>query len=93
MERRILPGGFRRDLVQWLEGGAAYLAVRIWPYRREVRGATLEPLHKAAPKAVRKDPALHELLALIDALRDGRVREKQLAEKELSVRLRRLLRG
>ena len=66
----------------------------VWPDPDgEVRGATLEPLHKAAPKAARKDPALHELLALIDALRDGRVREKQLAEKELSVRLRRLLRG
>ena len=37
--------------------------------------------------------SLHELLALIDALRDGRVRERQLAEKELSARLRRLLRG
>jgi hypothetical protein len=58
-----------------------------------VRGATLEPLYKAAPKAVRKDPALHELLALVDALRDGRVRERQLAEKELSARLRKLLRG
>jgi hypothetical protein len=58
-----------------------------------VRGATLEPLYKGAPKAVRKDPVLHELLALVDALRDGRVRERQLAEKELSARLRRLLRG
>jgi hypothetical protein len=36
---------------------------------------------------------LHELLALLDALRDGRVRERQLAEKELSARLRSLLRG
>jgi len=36
---------------------------------------------------------LHELLALLDALRDGRARERQLAEKELSARLRRLLRG
>ncbi|MCC7240296.1 MAG: hypothetical protein IT180_00090 [Acidobacteria bacterium] len=58
-----------------------------------IRGATLEPLHKVASKAARRDPALYELLALIDALRDGRVRERQLAEKELSVRLRRLLRG
>jgi len=66
----------------------------VWPDPDgEVRGATLEPLHKAAPRAARKDPALHELLALIDALRDGRVRERQLAEKELSARLRRLLRG
>lgn len=66
----------------------------VWPDPDgEVRGATLEPLHKAAPKAARKDPALYELLALVDALRDGRVRERQLAEKELSARLRRLLRG
>ena len=36
VERRVLPGGFRRGFVQWLEGGAAYLAVRIWPYRPEV---------------------------------------------------------
>jgi hypothetical protein len=66
----------------------------VWPDPDgEVRGATLEPLHKAAPKAARKDPMLHELLALIDALRDGRVRERQLAEKELTARLRSLLRG
>ena len=66
----------------------------VWPDPDgEVRGATLEPLHKAAPKAARKDPALHEVLALIDALRDGRVRERRLAEKELSARLRRVLRG
>jgi hypothetical protein len=58
-----------------------------------VRGATLEPLYKAAPRAVRNDPALHELLALVDALRDGRVRERQLAEKELSARLRSFLHG
>lgn len=66
----------------------------VWPDAEGVvRGVTLEPLHKAAPKAARKDPALYELLALIDALRDGRVRERQLAEKELSARLRRFLRG
>ena len=42
----------------------------VWPdIDGEVRGVTLEPLHKAAPKASRKDPVLHELLALIDALR------------------------
>ena len=66
----------------------------VWPDAEgKVRGVTFEPLHKAAPKAARKDPALYELLALIDAVRDGRVRERQLAEKELSARLRRLLRG
>ncbi|MCC6163666.1 MAG: hypothetical protein IT182_09990 [Acidobacteria bacterium] len=66
----------------------------VWPDAvGDVRGVTLEPLHKSAPKAARRDPVLHELLALIDALRDGRVRERQLAEKELSARLRRQLYG
>jgi hypothetical protein len=66
----------------------------VWPDAEgKVRGITLEPLHRAAVKAARQDPAVHELLALIDALRDGRARERQLAEKELSARLRRLLRG
>jgi hypothetical protein len=66
----------------------------VWPdLEGKVRGITLEPLHRAAVKAARQDPAVHELLALIDALRDGRARERQLAEKELSARLRRYLRG
>ena len=66
----------------------------VWPDAEGgVRGVTLEPLHRAAPKAARKDPTLYEILALIDALRDGRVRERQIAERELSARLRRLLRG
>ncbi len=66
----------------------------VWPDSEgDVRGVTFEPLHKAAPKGSRRDPVLYELLALIDALRDGRARERQLAEKELSARLRRLLRG
>ena len=56
-------------------------------------GTTLEPLHKIAPAAAAKDPALYEILALIDALRDGRSRERQIAERELAARLRRLLRG
>ncbi len=66
----------------------------VWPDAEgTVRGLTLEPLHRAAPAAARRDPVLYELLALLDALRDGRARERQLGERELTVRLRRLLRG
>jgi hypothetical protein len=66
----------------------------VWPDADgQVRGVTLEPLHKIAPKAARTDPALHEILALVDALRDGRARERRIAERELSARLRSLLRG
>lgn len=66
----------------------------VWPDPEgTVRGVGLEPLCKAVPKAARKDPVLYELLALIDALRDGRARERQIAERELSARLRGLLRA
>ena len=58
-----------------------------------VRGTSLDPLHKMVPAATRKDPALYELLSLIETLRDGRARERQLAERELATRLRRLLHG
>ena len=66
----------------------------VWPSPDgEVRGTTLEPLHRSVPAAAMNDPALYEILALLDALRDGRVRERRLAERELSLRLRKQLRG
>lgn len=46
-----------------------------------MRGITLAPLYKTAPKAAMLDSLLYERLALIDAVRDGRVRERNLAEK------------
>ena len=62
----------------------------VWPWPEgHQRGVSLEPLHKNAPVAALKDPFLYELLALIDALREGRARERKLAEKELIDRLRR----
>jgi hypothetical protein len=66
----------------------------VWPDAEgDVRGLALEPLHKSAPRAAVKDPQLYELLALIDALRDGRARERQTAERKLAERLRSLLGG
>ena len=64
----------------------------VWPAAEgEVRGTSFEPLHKMVPVAALKDPTLYALLALIDALRDGRVRERRIAERELVGRLRSLL--
>jgi hypothetical protein len=66
----------------------------VWPDPEgDVRGVGFEPLCKAVPKAARRDPVLYQLLALIDALRDGRARERQIAERELSARLRGALRA
>jgi DNA-binding Lrp family transcriptional regulator len=61
----------------------------VWPDPSgPVRGASFEPLYRNVPKAARQDPHLYELLALVDAIRDGRARERKIAEKELVTRLR-----
>lgn len=60
----------------------------VWPYAEGmVRGYSFSPLHKNAPQAALKDARLYELLALVDALRDGRARERDLAGRELKMRL------
>jgi hypothetical protein len=56
----------------------------VWPDPHgSTRGYALEPLFKPIRKAVDQDPKLYELLALIDAIRDGRARERKLAEDKL----------
>ncbi len=56
----------------------------VWPDPEgTVRGQAFEPLYKSAPKAARQDPALYELLALVDAIRGGRARERRLASEML----------
>lgn len=52
-----------------------------------VKGYSFSPLYKSVPKAVMSDHALYELLALVDAIRDGKARERKLAVKELADRL------
>jgi len=53
-------------------------------------GLSIEPLHKSVPFAVRSDPVLYELLALVDAIRFGRARESNLATEALTKRLQAL---
>ena len=61
----------------------------VWPHAEgQARGPSLSPLHRHAPEAALADPILYELLALLDALRTGRSRERTLAQKLLSERLR-----
>ena len=60
----------------------------VWPDPDgQVRGMEFRPLFRSVPKAAKNDVRLYEMLALVDALRDGRARERRLAEKELTKRL------
>ena len=60
----------------------------VWPDANgKVRGLALKPLHPSVPDAVRGDDKLWELLALVDAIRIGNARERNLAVRELKKRL------
>lgn len=60
----------------------------VWPYAKgSMRGHSIIPLYISVPKAALKDNDLYELLAMVDALRVGRAREKEIAITELKKRL------
>lgn len=60
----------------------------VWPDPEgDVRGESFSPLYKSAPSAAKKDSKLYQLLALVDAIRGGRARERDIAKKELIKRL------
>jgi len=60
----------------------------VWPSARgKMKGQAITPLYKSAPDAALKDSILHEMLALVDAIRVGNAREKKLAVAELRKRI------
>ncbi len=60
----------------------------VWPFATgQVRGQAIVPLYKSAPQAALEDQNLYALLALTDALRAGKAREKNLAIEELKSRI------
>ncbi len=93
------PGPFRRGIPT--AHSAPPLAKRIvseesdqyvWPHDDgKVRGQSIAPLYETAPDAARQDPKLYEFLALIDALRVGRARERNIAAQEIESRLSELI--
>jgi len=57
----------------------------VWPdLHNKERGLAIEPLYSNQVKACKKDDKLYKLLALIDVIRVGRVREISVAVKELT---------
>jgi hypothetical protein len=85
---RGLPTSYAAEpLRRYIRAGDEPLPV--WPDPSgPLRGIAFEPLYRNVPEAAKRDSHLYELLALVDAIRDGRARERKLAEKELVTRLR-----
>ena len=61
----------------------------VWPHPEgAVRGESLLPLHRCVPAAARASEPLYHALALIDAIRAGRARERKLAVEKLKEMIR-----
>lgn len=60
----------------------------VWPDAHgTARGESFQPLYPTVLVAARQDPRMYEALALIDALRGGGARERELAAKLLTTAL------
>jgi hypothetical protein len=63
--------------------------IPVWPSASgKMRGPSIIPLYPSVVGAAEKDAALYQLLALFDALREGRARERDLAKKLITERIR-----
>ena len=60
----------------------------VWPDARgNSKGQAIEPLFKSVPFAVRRDPELYAMLALVDAIRLGHPRESKVSAERLAAYL------
>lgn len=77
-----LPTGHSGPL---LSDRLAWSIPYVWPTTYgDVEGRTVEPIHRLAPSLCSQLPAAYALLSLADAVRLGRVRERQLAAQAMS---------
>ncbi len=65
--------------------------IPVWPYAEgSMKGLAVEPLYRSVPESLIQHPddAFYDLLALIDAIRIGRARERQIAAQLLQEKLK-----
>ena len=80
MVRGLPTAHSAEPLSLYIESAETY----VWPDAEgEHRGQAIEPLHSGVPYACKIDDKLYRLLALVDAIRVGRLREHKIAVKEL----------
>jgi len=65
--------------------------IPVWPYAEgSIKGLAVEPLYRSVPESLTQypDEDFYDLLALIDAIRIGRARERQMAAQLLQEKLK-----
>jgi len=82
-----LPTGYAAPPLNKIIGGGNDL-VPVWPASGQgtVRGIELKPLYHCVPKSIIKypDQYFYELLALLDAIRSGRARERNIGAEKIT---------
>lgn len=79
--------GIAAPPLQEFFAGSSELPV-VWPSPDgEFRGVSLLPFYHSAPAAARLDQNLYEVLVLVDALRAGAAREREIATAEIKARI------
>lgn len=82
--RGMLTAHSAKPLSNFISSNEKY----VWPSAKGTeRGQAIEPLYNTVVQAATKDENLYELLSLVDAIRVGRAREKEIAKKELEKKL------
>ncbi|MFC1584966.1 hypothetical protein ACFL5V_05420, partial [Fibrobacterota bacterium] len=76
---------FKNDMIQ--SEADAY----VWPYAKgRARGLAVSPLSKSAPEAALRDVKLYDFLALTDAMRIGKARERSIAAGKLTSMIKKM---
>lgn len=78
--RGVLTAHAHPSIAAEIQAGSAL----VWPLDAgEDFGPSIEPLHACVPGAALRHPRFYELMAIVDVLRVGRVRERQVATRRL----------
>ena len=89
-----MPGGITRGIptahsAPILKNNLVSSEIYVWPSKTGTeKGQSIQPLYPNAILAIEKDLKLYDVLALVDALRVGRVREKAIAIEKLKLILK-----
>jgi predicted XRE-type DNA-binding protein len=78
-----IPTSFAHPEFKFIKYGSD--EVPIWPSAEgKVKGITLLPIYPTLPDACMEDKNLYKLSSLVEMIRAGRTRERNIAEKELA---------
>ena len=79
--RGILTAHSHAFMKQWIKSDQNY----VWPaFHGKFMGQAIEPFYPRQTDAIIDDPKFYKMLALVDVLRAGRVREVEIAKEELN---------